>query len=216
MVKHWHLLSPLRRRDLAEFDAARDAGWVGELFSSALAALETTRGTRSPVGVVKAFHLLAPDFFPLWDDEIARRYGCMWSRSEDAAGKYLRFMELNQGIMNRLVGAVARRRGARPQVALWFMVQNCPIGARWNCFLKMLDEYNYVRYTKSWFRRPDERLGEVGARHRGGARRRLRRRARRRRPHPQSFHQEWQGGFGVGKRIARNGRARAGRGRLGL
>ena len=151
MVKHWHLLSPLRRRDLAEFDAARDAGWVGELFSSALAALETTRGTRSPVGVVKAFHLLAPDFFPLWGDEIARRYGCKWGRSKEAAEKYLRFMNLTQGIMSRLVEGVARRRGARPQVALWFMLQNCPIGARWNCFLKMLDEYNYVRYTKSWF-----------------------------------------------------------------
>ena len=65
MIKHWHLFSPLRRRDLAEFDAGRDAGWVGELFSSALEALETTRGTRSPGGVVKAFHLLAPPFFPL-------------------------------------------------------------------------------------------------------------------------------------------------------
>jgi len=151
MMKSWHLLSPLRWRDLAGFDAGRDADWVHELFYGALEALETNRRTRSPVGVVKAFHLLAPDFFPLWDAEIARRYGCKWSRSAEAADHYLRFMLLTQGIVNRLVDAVACRRQARRQVALWFMCQACPIGARWNSFLKMLDEYNYVRYTKSWF-----------------------------------------------------------------
>lgn len=151
MMSRWHDLSPLRRLDLAAFDDARDAPWVLELFSSALEALRTNRGTRSPVGVAKAFHLLAPNFFPLWDDEIARIYGCKWTSSAEAAEKYVRFMVLTKMIVQELVSTVARLRQFRPQVALWFMCQHCPIGARWNSFLKMLDEYNYVRYTKAWF-----------------------------------------------------------------
>jgi len=97
VMKNWHILSPLRRRDLAGFDPERDSSWVRPLFDGALEALETSRGTRSPVGVVKAFHLLAPDFFPLWDVEIARTYGCKWSRSAEAADHYVRFMQLTQG-----------------------------------------------------------------------------------------------------------------------
>ncbi|MBI4467027.1 MAG: hypothetical protein HY656_06345 [Acidobacteria bacterium] len=156
MMKQWHLLSPLRRRDLSSFEEERDGSWVRALFASALEGLETSRGTRSPVGVAKAFHLLAPDFFPLWDDEIARTYGCKWNRSSEAADKYVRFMALNKEIVSRLIGTVARLRRFSPQVALWFMCQHCPIGARWNSFLKMLDEYNYVRYTKAWFQAAGE------------------------------------------------------------
>lgn len=151
MVNQWHVLSPLRRRDLSEFDVEFDADWVLELFESALQALKSRQGNYSPVGVVKALHLLAPDFFPLWDDRIARSYGCKWERAWEASEKYVRFMLLTQSIMGRLVETEASHRRFRPQVALWFMCQYCPIGARWNSFLKMLDEYNYVRYTKAWF-----------------------------------------------------------------
>lgn len=150
VTENWHVLSPLRRMDISAFEAERDAGWVARLFQGALQALQTNRGTRSPVGVVKAFHLLAPDFFPLWDDEIARTYGCKWNRSEEAPGKYVEFMTLTATIVSRLVDAMAQQRHLRPQVALWFMCQQCPTGARWNTFLKMLDEYNYARYTKPW------------------------------------------------------------------
>ena len=167
VMSQWHTLSPLRRLDIAGFDAQRDSGWVRELFQGALGALETSRGTRSPVGVVKAFHLLAPDFFPLWDDQIARSYGCKWTCSAEGSDNYLRFMTLTQTLVNHLVTSVARQRQLRPQVALWYMCQHCPIGARWNSFLKMLDEYNYVRYTKFWFEDSltvtDARLGSLGA-----------------------------------------------------
>ena len=101
--------------------------------------------------VAKAFHVLAPEFFPLWDDEMARSYGCKWHRTPEAAEKYLHLIALTKGIVDRLVASVAQHRQLRPQGALWFMCQSCPNGARWNSFLKMLDDYNYVRYTKSWF-----------------------------------------------------------------
>ncbi|MDA2913954.1 hypothetical protein MYX77_08360 [Acidobacteriia bacterium AH_259_A11_L15] len=151
MMSRWHTLSPLRRRDLEEFNEEQDAAWILELFEEALQALATGRGTRSPVGVVKAFHLLAPDFFPLWDDQIARTYGCKWNSCWEASEKYVRFMVLTRDILKRLVHATARQRQLRPQVARWMMCQQCPIGVRWHSLLKLLDEYNYTRYTKSWF-----------------------------------------------------------------
>lgn len=44
---------------------------------------------RSPVSVSKALHLLAPDFFPLWDDKISRAYRCYYN--ENPAQKYISF-----------------------------------------------------------------------------------------------------------------------------
>jgi hypothetical protein len=78
------------------------------------------------VGVAKTLHLLAPRFFPPWDNAIARRYGCAYANQPARA--YIRFCEAMRLRVVELTG-----KGLPPRHVL-----------------KKLDEYNYVRYTKRW------------------------------------------------------------------
>ena len=68
-----------RERGIFSF-SSRDRDEVRVLFMEFLGALQIDsgkmRGRKSPVSVAKTLHLLAPGFFPFWDDKIARAYGC--------------------------------------------------------------------------------------------------------------------------------------------
>lgn len=105
---------------------------VARLFRAFLRALRIRSGPRrghsSPVAVSKALHLLAPAFFPLWDDAIARAYACYYG-GYDAAERYLAFYETMRALAEHVRPWVRRER--RP-------------------FLKVIDEYNYARYTQGW------------------------------------------------------------------
>jgi hypothetical protein len=75
------------------------------------------------VGAAKTMHLFAPEFFPLWDNPIAGAYG---HALNDAAAQYWLFMWQ-----------------VKEQVA-----QIVPVHGVTS--LKLLDEYNYCRFTKKW------------------------------------------------------------------
>lgn len=81
-----------------------------------------------PVGAAKSLHLLASQFFPIWDRSIARAYGLALGRHGTNAGRYVRFMSITKGQCERLGGS--RDPGGNP--------------------LKAMDEYNYCKYTKGW------------------------------------------------------------------
>lgn len=81
-----------------------------------------------PVGAAKSLHLLAPKFFPLWDREIAKKYGVSLGTRGTNTGKYWNFMEISRKQCKKLEGKL-------PQ-------EDNP--------LKRIDEYNYCRYTKQW------------------------------------------------------------------
>jgi hypothetical protein len=70
-------LERFRSRNILDFIPA-DEPEIGHLFHALLSALSiaegSRRGARSPVAVAKALHLLAPGFFPLWDEKIAQAY----------------------------------------------------------------------------------------------------------------------------------------------
>jgi hypothetical protein len=77
-----------------------------------------------PVGASKGLHLLAPQFFPLWDQAIASRYGCpLYPYRRDL--KYIEFMGLAKTHIRSFGGRKA--------------VEANP--------LKVWDEFNYCRYT---------------------------------------------------------------------
>ena len=128
--ENWHLIQRFRRRDIRSLGRA-DHPSVEELFLAMLKALERRGGkvarARSPVGTAKALHLLAPQFFPIWDSAIAWQYRCDYT--DDPVQAYLRFC----GIMQRLVRDLAPRvkQTAEPM-------------------LKRIDEYNYAKYTQGW------------------------------------------------------------------
>jgi hypothetical protein len=98
-------------------------------FMLALAIAEgSSMGRQSPVAVAKALHLLAPGFFPLWDKKIALEYGCYYSTA--AAEKYIEFITISQSIARTLQSDIALATG--------------------KTLLKLIDEYNYSKYTKGW------------------------------------------------------------------
>lgn len=81
-----------------------------------------------PVGAAKCLHLLAPDFFPLWDRAIAEKYGLPLRKTGDNAELYIEFLE-----------------HAREQRA---SIGEEQINGR--RILKAIDEYNYCKFTKGW------------------------------------------------------------------
>jgi hypothetical protein len=83
-------LNAFRQREISSFSEA-DEEDAQRVFISLSKALRRTRdGVESPVSAGKALHLLAPNFFPLWDQYIAPAYGCPYTE-EVACVAYLAF-----------------------------------------------------------------------------------------------------------------------------
>jgi len=121
----------LRTRNILSLVDA-DESTVSQLFLSFLDALQIAngknKGRKSPVAAAKALHLLAPDFLPLWDDKIARAYGCYYNHRPEQ--KYV--------VFSRQMQILARQ-----------LQEYVPSGCN-RTFLKLIDEYNYAKYTKHW------------------------------------------------------------------
>lgn len=104
---------------------------VKKLFNAFLDALRIASGTRkdaaSPVAVAKALHLLAPSCFPLWDYEIAKAYGCSYYKNP--AEEYVEFCRLMTKLAEGVTVYIYRTD---------------------KTLLKLIDEYNYSRYTQQW------------------------------------------------------------------
>lgn len=132
---NWGKVQRYRRRKIGSL-TDQDAHEVRSMFRTLNEALQIRsgkkRGTKSPVATVKALHLLAPEFFPLWDKKIALAYGCDYSRNPARA--YSKFCK-----QIRHVASGIRLGGSRSESG--------------KSVLKLLDEYNYVRYTKRWHKR---------------------------------------------------------------
>lgn len=125
-------LESFRSRNILDF-AETDVPLVRRLFEEFSAALAirsgVKEGTKSPVATAKALHLLARNFLPIWDDKIARGYGCHYAR--DPIGSYLKFLRFTQTIAARLP-------------------KKWQSGARGCSAIKVIDEYNFSRFTKGW------------------------------------------------------------------
>jgi hypothetical protein len=123
-------LNRFRARDIESL-SGEDEITITTLFAAFLDGLARaegkSKGSRSPVSVAKAFHLLAPAFFPLWDDKIAKGYQCHYSCNP--SGQYLKFMKISKGMVASLRGKV---------------------DSRGTTLLKVIDEYNYAKFTKGW------------------------------------------------------------------
>lgn len=129
-IKHnQETISEFRERNIYSLSTS-DEDKITKLFNEFLQALKIAEGKKknykSPVAVAKALHLLAPDFFPLWDDKIARGYKCHYSSYPDK--KYINFC--------RIIKKVAQ------------LVRNYSPNDR--TVIKRIDEYNYSKYTKKW------------------------------------------------------------------
>lgn len=111
-----------------------DGETILALFDQFLNALQRIPDNqKSAVSVAKTFGLLAPDFLPIWDSTIAWRYGCLYGIVETASSKYVAFCwkmkELSENVRDYECA-----RSPNPKRSL----------------LKMIDEYNYSKFTAEW------------------------------------------------------------------
>ncbi len=115
VTEHFSMFLGVRDRSITSITGA-DRAFVLRLFAEFEATLR-------PVGTAKALNLIAPSFFPLWDDSISFHYGVVLSGSG-----YLLFMLISKYQVQGLDGALPE--GLAP--------------------LKAIDEFNYSKYTKGW------------------------------------------------------------------
>jgi hypothetical protein len=130
LSKHFIAIDSFRKREISTLSEP-DESLIRTIFIDFLNALKIEdgkkKGLKSPVSVAKTLHLLAPLFFPIWDDKIARAYGCYYS--ENPAEQYLKFSRIAKQQVDQLKIEVSDPK--KP-------------------FLKLLDEYNYSKFTKKW------------------------------------------------------------------
>ncbi len=129
--KNFQKINFFRNRDISSL-SNKDYGDIKVLFNEFLEALRIDTGNKkrykkSPVSVAKALHLLAPKFFPLWDVKIAKEYRCYYSKNP--SDKYILFCEKMK------------------EFAVQFRNQ---ISLSGKTIIKLIDEYNYSKYTKEW------------------------------------------------------------------
>lgn len=131
LARHMKEMKALRSRSLRTF-GPEDGRRVKSLFRDFSWALRIYEGRskdrETPVGTAKALHLLAPNFFPLWDQYIAAAYSCRYVT--DAPSAYIRFCGLTQGFLRH----VRHFRPALPKTHR-------------RGLLKQIDEYNYAVCT---------------------------------------------------------------------
>jgi hypothetical protein len=127
---NWQRIETFRPMRISEYSQTLDDS-IAALFQAFLQALRISSGKNegrtSPVGTAKALHLLGPAFFPIWDDKIAKAYGCFYGK--DPPGAYIRFIRISVEMAQRLSPHVHR-----PDRSI----------------IKLIDEYNYAKYTKQW------------------------------------------------------------------
>ena len=132
-------LNELRKRSILTYkEDEREK--IREVYQKLILALKKTgkmekknegKQIYSPVSAAKALHLLCPNFFPLWDDKIAIGYGCRWYKSILSFDKYWKFIGITASQIRKLESeGNAEHPETRPGT------------------LKLVDEYNYIHFTK--------------------------------------------------------------------
>jgi len=117
---HHTALKRYRNRSITDL-VSKEQDTITQVFQ----AFERVLG---PVGAAKALHLLAPRLFPLWDRAIAQAYGLPLSRAGSNGYGYWCYMLISKRQCMDVIRDIPRCQSP----------------------LKLIDEYNYCRYTKDW------------------------------------------------------------------
>jgi len=147
-------LQEFRKRCIFDLNPS-DENLIKRLFNELLDVLSVKnkkgRVRKSPVAVAKTLHLIAPSFFPLWDDKIAKGYNCYWNSLDEVCNKYFQFMIKMKGITEKLCKEYAKDNNMDLETAITQICKACSQNMPFNkSLLKIIDEYNYVKYTKHW------------------------------------------------------------------
>lgn len=129
--KNINTINKFRERNIASL-LENDNEKIRALFNELLYVLRRIKDdAKSAVSVAKALNPLCPDFFPLWDSNIAITYDCFYIASL-SAGPYIRFCYKIKIFAER-----AKYYVPMPDD---------------RSLLKRIDEYNYAKYTMFWLK----------------------------------------------------------------
>ncbi len=109
---------------------------IKDLFNKFLEALQIDsdkKVKKSSVSVAKALHLLASEFFPLWDQKIAKAYECYYNKNP--AERYFSFCKITKDIADKVKDCDEVKD---------YIIQSG------KTLVKLIDEYNYSKYTQGW------------------------------------------------------------------
>ncbi|WP_321428392.1 hypothetical protein [uncultured Methanolobus sp.] len=126
IIDNMSYLNEFKKRKIISL-SDEDEDNIKRIFNEFNNALQGLDGTKSPVSTAKALHLLVPDFFPLWDASIARKYKVYYTKNPDE--KYLLFCKYSQTIYDQV-----KEYKSLPEKSI----------------LKIIDEYNYSKYSRGW------------------------------------------------------------------
>jgi len=129
IVRNLAILNEFRSRDIGSLSEA-DTPAIKNLFNDFLISLQRKPDNRkSPVSVAKALTLISPNFFPIWDSNIAFAYGCFYL-SDSGDDPYIKFCHKMKLLADKVRDFVPVQDD-RP-------------------LLKRIDEYNISKYTAHW------------------------------------------------------------------
>lgn len=136
---HRRTLSALALRNIASYDPQVDGTEVESLYRDLLSPLSVRRQgrkTHAHVSTAKALHVLAPSFFPPWDQNIADAYGCYRHDPLSSPSLYPRFMGKVSEVLQSIL----------PWNELEAGLKTLPshVGG----VLKLLDEWNYTKFSE--------------------------------------------------------------------
>lgn len=151
--RNWAAIDGFARRSILDYNPEVDSQEISHLFCAMLKPLKgrDRKGQKlvTPVGVAKALHFLAPRFFPMWDNRIARESGCAWSPARPAASCYLRFIAQIKGICESLVDGYAAANGVDRESAMRAIIHGCCSGDSPRSLVRLVDEYAYMKTRRS-------------------------------------------------------------------
>ena len=134
--ENWKTIEAFRQRELSTFDKS-DHKQISMLFTSLSTALRLAANEReSAVSCAKALHLLAPNFFPIWDQYIAPAYQCPYLYEVPFVA-YIVFCQRIKNLANVLIDDLSAVSSSDPIKIL--IVKKT--------LLKRIDEYNFVTIT---------------------------------------------------------------------
>jgi len=142
------VLKELRFRDIATLSKGYEETIIN-LFNSLLDVLKC-KDRKSPVAVSKALHLLAPNFFIPWDNDISKAYGCYWYHSSQSDKKYIKFLCKIRTLSKRIITQYADKKDVDNKTARKAICEESSSNVPFMKFLlKIIDEFNYA-FTKYW------------------------------------------------------------------
>lgn len=146
LKRNENVLKEIRNRDISSLGAG-DKKMVERLFDELLDVLRCG-DRKSPVAVSKALHLLAPSYFPIWDNDISRAYDCYWENSDLASSTYLAFMEKMKDLSQRVIQTYMTRNNADRDTSKSAICRQASTNMPFvKSLLKIIDEYSYA-FTK--------------------------------------------------------------------